>query len=207
MTHHISKSAIALLAMLVTSVPAGLAGAEEPETYRFHDDGQPGDDHLRFELTSTKAGFITTGVGGRVRDFSLSYERDGDGVRNARIIFPVRAMTTDNGGRDQKMWGFCLDAEHHPNVEVEIRGPLPATTHGDVLGRIKIRGQWHPVPVTLTTRPTAGGSIVEGHAVVSLSRLGIPDPSIWIANVRDDVRIQFHMAVPSAPPATAHARS
>ncbi len=206
MNQLVSTTALALAAALATATPFGLARAQDRhaqdrqaqnrQEQRFHDAGH-GDDYLHFQLTSTKAGFITTNVDGRVRDFQLSYERDGEAVQNARIVFPVRAMTTDNGGRDDKMWGFCLDAEHHPDIEVAIPGPISVTTQGDVLGRIKIRGQWHPIPITLTARPGGGGTVVDGEAVVSFSRLGIPDPSIWIASVHDDIRIRFHMAVPT----------
>lgn len=198
------RNALALAAALTTLV-ASSAFAQAREAHRFHDEGTPSSsDSLRFSLVSTKAGFIRTNVDGHVRDFQLTYERDGAVVRDARIVFPVRAMSTGNGGRDEKMWGFCLDAEHHPNVEVEIRGPVPTTVQGEVLGRIKIRGQWHPIPITLSARPTRGGTVLEGSAVVSLSRLGIPDPSIWVAHVEDAVRIQLRVAIPDAP---AHARA
>jgi polyisoprenoid-binding protein YceI len=152
-------------------------------------------DFLRFQLRSVKAGFIGTSVDGHVRDFEVSYERVGDGARDVRVTFPVRAMTTGDGGRDAKMWSYCLDAEHHPRVEIEIPGRLGATFSGEVPARMRVRGSWRPIRVQLTARRAGASTVVEGRARVSLAQLGVPDPSIWIARVEDAVTITFRAHV------------
>lgn len=175
------------------AVPGGAARAEA-RTVRFHDRGASSNDRLRFELESTKGGIIRSKVEGWVRDFTLSYDRDGEVVRDVRVTFPVRAMDTDNGRRDEKMKDICLDAARFSTVEVTIPGPIPADVHGAVAGRIRIRGRWRPIRIRVAAQTSESNTSIEGRASVSLSALGVPDPSIWIARVRDRVDISFRMS-------------
>lgn len=179
------------------AVPTGAARADA-RTVRFHDDGgRSSDDRLRFELESTKGGVIHSKVDGRVREFALGYDREGETVRNVRLTFAVNAMDTGNDRRDEKMKDFCLGVARFPAVEVAIPGPLPVDARGEVPARIKVRGRWHPIRVRLEARPGESETVIEGRASVSLSAIGVPDPSIWIAHVRDRVDIAFRMSFPS----------
>jgi hypothetical protein len=55
-------------------------------------------------------------VHGHVATFRVGYDREGDLVKDVDVSFAVRAMTTGNDGRDDKMRNYCLDMVHHPNV-------------------------------------------------------------------------------------------
>ncbi|MBC7174481.1 MAG: YceI family protein [Polyangiaceae bacterium] len=185
----------------LAAAPFGAAHADA-RTVRFHDDGSASsDDRLRFELESTKGGVIHSKVEGHVQDFAVSYDRDGQTVRDVRLVFDVNKMDTDNGRRDEKMKDICLGADRFPTVEVSIPGAVPEHAHGSVPARIKVRGRWHPIRLQLSARPDGSQTMIEGRASVSLSSLGVPDPSIWIARVRDRVDISFRMTFPSDPSA------
>lgn len=182
-----------LAATLLAGMPSTTAHAQN-ESHRFHDGG--GDrkgDYLRFGLESTKAGLITTDVEGHVSEFVLSYELDDFQVRDINLSFLARHMQTGSRGRDDKMWSYCLDAEHHPRIEVQIPGPLGPTPKGPVKARMNVRGKWHPIVVELSTTRSSSRTLVRGRAKVSLSELGIPDPSIWVAKVDDQVEIDFRI--------------
>jgi polyisoprenoid-binding protein YceI len=173
-----------------------------PGSLALHDaGGQRGDTHLRFVLHSQKAGFIDSAVEGHVQDFGVSYEWTGDAARHTRVAFAGRDMRTDNGARDEKMWGYCLDVEHHPRVEVQLDADIPVGRPVQVPGRIHIRGAWHPLKLTAQLRRAGDALLLSGGATVKLSELGIPDPSIWIAKVDDTVELAFQ--VKAAAPVTA----
>ncbi len=168
-----------------------LAASTAPLT--LHDSG--GDraaTYLRFVLHSKKAGLFETTVEGHVNEFAVSYDWTGEAAKSARVGFAARDMRTDNGSRDDKMWGYCLDAEHHPRVEVQLDGDVPLGK-ARVPGRINVRGAWHPVELSTELRRSGAALVLSGTAAVRLSELGIPDPSIWIAKVDDKVELDFRV--------------
>jgi polyisoprenoid-binding protein YceI len=197
-SHRNHRTALAVLsAVLLGLLPAALGFAQDP-AHHLHDDGGARDgDFLRFVLTSVKAGLFSSTVEVRVRDFDVSFALAGDTARDVRVAFDVRDMTTGDGGRDDKMWSFCLDAAHHPRIEVEIPGPVEIGHAREIPARMRIRGRWHPIRLSLSSRRAGDRTIVEGHARVSFSELGIPDPSIWIAHVEDRVDIAFRVHLPA----------
>lgn len=190
--HHRRRRAgvATLLLLLVAAAPA----YADARVHYLADGGHAGSaDALRFELRSTKAGFIGTTVHGHVRRFDVSYHLDGERARDVRVSFPVREMTTRHGERDAKMRSFCLDAEHHPRIDVAIPGPITPGFSGSLPARMRVRGRWRPITVAIEARTENGRTRVHGRARVSLRALGVPDPSIWIARVEDAIDVTFRV--------------
>ncbi len=145
MTNSIQRALAPVAVALLALAPATPGFAQE-RVHHLHDDGGARDhDFLRFELTSVKAGMFRSRVDGHVRDFDVSYAPDGDNAREVHVAFDVRDMATGNGGRDDKMWSYCLDAAHHSRIEVELQEPVEAGSSGVVAGRIRVRGRWRPI--------------------------------------------------------------
>ncbi|MBK7857818.1 MAG: YceI family protein [Archangiaceae bacterium] len=198
--------ALCLFSALAVAAPAA---AEPRTTLARHDaGGERRDTYLRFVLHSTKAGLIKSRVEGYVRDFDVSYEWDGATARHATVGFATRALRTDNGSRDDKMWNTCLDADHHPRVEVKLDADVPVGREVQVPGQISIRGAWHPVQLSAKLTREHGTLVLAGVAKVKLSELQIPDPSIWIAKVDDTIELAFRVVgeAPAAPAGTASQR-
>jgi polyisoprenoid-binding protein YceI len=190
---------------LISAAPEPAPNAASRTALVLHDPGGArADTYLRFVLHSKKAGFINSQVEGYVHDFDVSYDWTGTAATRGDVGFAVRAMRTDNGGRDDKMWSFCLDAEHHPRVQLTLDGDIPLGRRVEVPARIYIRGAWHPLRVTAELQRAEDKLIVAGAATVKLSELNIPDPSIWIAKVDNTIELTFHVVTPPPNLAQTH---
>jgi polyisoprenoid-binding protein YceI len=160
--------------------------------------------YIRFHMVDTKLGLLTMSFDGYVKAFALIADVQGDQAEGVRLHFPVRALDTDVGLRNRKMFDYCLAADQHPTIQVALQGPvqLDGSTHS-VPALLTVRGKGHPVQVQVSIAEQGGSFVVQGSTTLSLSSLEIPDPSIPIATVHDAFDVQFRLVVPKTALAKA----
>jgi len=152
---------------------------------------------VRFDMNSTKAGMITTPFTGVVKDFSVSFQLNGDNLRRGKISFKVADMDTDSKARDRKMHNYCLDMASHPEITVDFGYMVLMLGKSiNVGGMMTIRGEKKGIDAEVKAERVGEAIRFTGHAWVKLSKLGIPDPSIAVASVNDNVKITFDVTVP-----------
>lgn len=152
---------------------------------------------IRFQMKSTKMGLITTSFDGFIKDFSIKGMLTKASAEKISVSFPVKAMDTDIDARNEKMHDFCLDAEKNPLIQLRFEDPVNIDGKAQSLeGRIVIRGEEKRIDMDISVTHRAMDFLVHGVARAKLSELGIPDPSIWIASVDEQIDIEFQAIIP-----------
>ena len=155
-----------------------------------YENGKKGANRIVFNMESTKAGMITTSFQGVVKKASLNYNKQEQGFSDIELTVPVKQIDTDNDARNDKMYDKCFSANKFSDVKVKFSEMI---TYGkkQAKGSILIRGKWFPITIDVDVKSASGKTTVNGSAKLSLKGLEIPDPSIWIASVRDLVELEF----------------
>ncbi|PIK14863.1 YceI family protein [Halobacteriovorax sp. JY17] len=151
---------------------------------------------LQFIVVSTKAGMFSSDVDGYVKTFSYQSEFDSKNLilRNMKINFKASSMDTDGGSRDEKLHNLCMDVSKFPKVEISVGGPLflKDSRKRSYNGTVKIRGKEKKFQIELsTTRASNDTYQIKGSSTWSLKEMGIPDPSIFIAKLSDEIKINI----------------
>jgi polyisoprenoid-binding protein YceI len=145
-------------------------------------------------MESTKAGFITTGFTGVVKKFNTVFNWNGEEFSNTLLKINVKDMDTDNGSRDDKMNEQTFSSDKLPQLVVQIGGPLKAGVHNNVEGLLTVRGKIKEITLNLEiTISEEKDYVIKGTSQMSIKALEIPDPSIFIASVRDRVDLSFQI--------------
>lgn len=152
--------------------------------YKDYDEAKIAASFIRFDMESTKFGLLTTGFSGTVKKFSL------DQGEASILTFNVVDMDTDNSSRNEKMWEQSFDYKKYPEIKVEILAK-PVEGEQTLKAKIFLRGYSKEFPVKVTVTKTDAGLLAKGSAVLKISELEIPDPSIAIAKVRDEINLEF----------------
>ncbi|MCB9091228.1 MAG: YceI family protein [Halobacteriovoraceae bacterium] len=150
---------------------------------------------LQFVVTSTKVGIFSSDVDGYAKEFSYSAEVDSKKniINNMKVVIPVMSMDTDGEGRDEKLHNLCLSHDKFPTIEVLIPGNLFLNKGKtiEVLGDVTIRGKKKKAVVEIQGDLKDGVLVVSGKSSWSLKEMEIPDPSIAVAKLSDEIRINF----------------
>lgn len=125
---------------------------------------------------------------GRTRDISGEVVLEQDGVPRGRIQnmkLDLRAIASDSARRDNYVRQNILQVAQHPFVEVnstEVAGPASYVMGSEaafsVPTRMIVRGQERQVQWDVKARLEGALLVASGKAVVKLSAMGIPSPSI-----------------------------
>jgi len=161
--------------------------------YKSYEEAKKSNNRLEFKVISTKAGMFSSDVFGYVKSFRYSAEISAESllVKNAKLIFPIQSMDTDNSMRDEKMKNLCLGMKQYGQVELIFNQPFTLNLNKsiDVQALAKIRGKLKPVTVSLKTEKSDGTIKIKASSAWSLKKLEIPDPSIFIAKLSDEISI------------------
>ncbi len=153
--------------------------------------------YLRFDMKSTKLGFITTSFTGFVKKFTAHATNQEQKFADLKIEFNANDLDTDVNGRNEKMYDLCLNAKEHPLIDVVLKGPLPTTGEwAELAGQVHIKNKEKPILAKLKATNVDGRLIVDGNADLSIKELELPDPSIAIAKVDDKIKVTFHFEIP-----------
>ncbi|POB13441.1 YceI family protein [Halobacteriovorax sp. DA5] len=146
-----------------------------------------------FNMSSTKAGVITTDFQGVVKVASITYKKNKNGrYKDISIKIDAKELDTDNESRNEKMYEKCLEVNQNPHIIVRIPGPVRLGELNP--GIIEVRNKKHSVDIFIEKNIAADGKIsLVGKSVLSLKKLEVPDPSIWIATVHDDIEVNFYL--------------
>lgn len=171
---------------------------KETINYDSFEKAKNGKSQLKFIVESTKAGLFSSDVDGYVKEFDYSAKLDEKNMimTDMVISFAVEKMDTDNESRDTKLHDLCMSAKEFPRVEVRVPGPLflkEARPH-KYQGVVIIRGNERPFEIELSQNLEGNKMIITGHSVWGLKSMGIPDPSIMVAKLSDEIRIHIKIA-------------
>jgi len=147
---------------------------------------------LQFSVTSTKVGLFSSDVPGYVKNFNVKYDiRNEMMIQNANISFAIDSMDTDNTTRDEKMKNLCLGMSQFQRIEVRINKPFSLKDNDEfnIPGEVLIRGKWNPVTMNIVVKKMEKELMLGISSQWSLQKLSIPDPSILVAKLSDEIKI------------------
>jgi len=169
---------------------------------------------LRLDPAASQVGFLLDTTWHQVEGVSkaVTGEVTGDAGHlflHARVSVTIQADTLETGiaARDRKMRESCLETARHPTITfvstadpvMVSSSPDPAGGYREVSmslpGDLTIHGVTRPVALPATARRAGDGWTVSGKLIVKLSDYAIPDPSIFLNRVHDDVTVTFDVTL------------
>lgn len=154
------------------------------------------DSYLKFTVESTKVGLFSSDVDGYVLNYKATVSENKNELRKLLVSFPAKSMNTDHESRDEKLHNLCMGANDFPEIKVSINGPLSVNGEKQVVDALfTIRGKNKTSPISLILKREGKHIYAEGKTVLSLKEMEIPDPSIAVAKLSDDIRIEFKLDV------------
>lgn len=159
-------------------------------------DAKKSESYLKFVVESTKVGLFSSDVDGYVKKFTAKVDEDKNQLSNMVVEFPVDSMDTDSESRDEKLHNLCMEKTSFPTFKITIKGPLKIEGKKQIVDAIlTVRGKEKIAPISLTLSENEGQIQAMGKSVLSLKELEIPDPSIAVAKLSDDIKIEFKIYV------------
>lgn len=149
---------------------------------------------LKFQSTSTKLGLITTSFDGYAKNFKVSYDEKGEVLSGLEVNLFVKSFDTDIKLRDEKIQTTIMEAEKFPILKAIFSGPIhlmPGDQNINMTFTIKDKNITRPVALHFIQKE--GKWLITGKTQIGLQEMGLPDPSIAIAKVRDLFDIEFSL--------------
>ncbi len=154
-------------------------------------------EYIRFEVFSTKVGIFTSRVPGYALEVKAFADLNQERVSAMNLVIEAKSLDTDGDARDEKLHNLCLEVAKYPLIKVSVPGAALIGSEVILPGVIHIRGNEKPIKVRLKTERVEGELIAEGEALLSVSALEIPDPSIAVAKLEDKINIFFKLKLSS----------
>jgi len=164
--------------------------------------------HFKAEPASSRVEFVlhtfwhdVTGATSAIESTLTS--EGGDPTTDGVVFVSVEAgkIETGNKRRDAKMRERHLEVEKYPRLEFRSTAPPRPDDSGEksengaarllVRGDLTIHGVTREISLPVEAVAEAGGWRMTGSALVKMSDYGVPDPSIALNRVRDEVEIRF----------------
>jgi polyisoprenoid-binding protein YceI len=114
------------------------------------------------------------------------------------VIIDATSGNTDNTSRDKNMHTQVLESAKFSEIvftPTRINGAIPkeGTSQVEVSGVIRIHGADHPVTLTFSVQPGAGGLLqASTQFPVPYKTWGLKDPSTFLLHVSDTVNVDIH---------------
>jgi len=157
-----------------------------------YDEAAKQESKIEFKMESTKLGLVTTGFTSYVRDFVIHYDKSSNAFDNVVVTIMANSLDTDNSSRNEKMYDLCLSVSKYKEITVRLTGKVELSdTPRPFPALLNIRGKDNKIDILLRLVKEGEKEFVQGEAKVSLKGLEIPDPSIFIAKVKDQVNLNF----------------
>lgn len=152
--------------------------------------------YFKFIGRSKKLGLFGSSFEGYAKEATLSFERNGHLLENLKLSISTPSLDTDNGARNEKMLGKCLAATEYPEIKINSLEAVDENKEAQELNaEMLVRGARVPLRLKLTKEATGAFT---GESEFRLSDAKIPDPSIAIASVKDEFKIEFRVLLGSA---------
>lgn len=181
-----------LTALLVT--PASAA-----DRYAFDDRAGT----IQFDTTSS-----LHGIPGRATSFSGEVNLDGDNPVLGTLTIQTSAITTDLGLRDKRLWGYVLETKKYPTMTIEVgdvTGDKAGFASGKGSGEIVLEGQMtmrtvqREVSIPCTYSWEGDSVKLAGQYEFLWTDYQLPDPSIPLARMYPEVKVNFDVAAKKRP--------
>lgn len=160
-------------------------------------EAKEGESQLKFIVESTKVGMFSSDIDGYVKKFSYStnYDKESKTLENMKLEFSPSEMDTDNDDRNEKLQKYCLDHEKFPKIKINIIGKLDLKNKNnqELKGVVILRGQKKNFDITFINNSTENKLRLKASTVWGLKEMEIPDPSILVAKLSNEIRI--HMKI------------
>ena len=154
--------------------------------------------HLTWIVESTKVGLFSSDVYGYVLNYSYKAELDEDNkiLRNMTLSFPINAMNSDSESRDGKLHTLCMGMPQYKEIVVTIPGPIFLKDHKkrSYTGTVNIRGKNKEFRINFQPKLDEKGFSLVGESEWSLKAIEIPDPSIAVAKLSDEIRLNISLS-------------
>ena len=158
------------------------------------EDAKKQTNYLKFVVESTKIGLFTSDVPGYVKEFDIQGKIEGSQVTDVKIRLLAKSFDTDDDSRDEKLHDYCLEVKKYPLLEIFIPGPITiGNKYKNLSGKMNIRGKDKNVKLNLVVKRTLKELTAKGDAMLSLKKLDIPDPSIAVASLSDEIKTSFEV--------------
>jgi len=152
---------------------------------------------IQFIVESTKAGIFSSDIDGYVKRFNFSGDFDKKNLilRNMKVSFNAKEMDSDNDSRDEKLHNLCMNKKLFPIVEIIVIGPLflKSLKPSKLPGTALIRGKKKAFTIEIKGEYKDGQLSIGGKTVWGLKEMEIPDPSIFIAKLSNEIRINIKL--------------
>jgi polyisoprenoid-binding protein YceI len=144
----------------------------------------------------------------RLKSGKITFDPSTGKVTGA-IIIDATSGDTDNSSRDKKMHAEILESAKFPEIifiPSTMKGSVApqAASQVEVSGTIRFHGADHPMTLTISVQPGAGGHIdASTKFQVPYVQWGLKNPSTFVLHVGDTVNVEVQAAGRIAIPATA----
>lgn len=183
-----------------TATATAPALASPPEVFAFevpnYAEAKRSKNFLRFDMSAKILYFFKNNFSGFVKKLSVSGDFVDSQLRSAVLTFDAKALDTNIQLRNKKIFKQSLDSEKFPTVKVRLLQPIQLNgAQTTTPGTVEVRGLSHPINIQFVTKETPATYVVEGEAVLSLTQLGVPNPSNFFAKLDDKIALVFHFDV------------
>lgn len=167
-------------------------GDEMNFSFRNYDEAKKASSYIKFRSESTKLGLITTSFDGFVRDVKMTYTTEANSLKNIEAVLSATSLDTDLTARNEKLYKEVLETEKFPSIAVSISGPvqlMEGEQSATMIFAVKDKKISKTVKFKVTKKDLR--YLITGHTTLGLKEMGLPDPSIAIAKVRDNFDFDF----------------
>lgn len=159
-----------------------------------YSEAKKNENFLKFQSSSTKLGFIKTSFDGYAKDFKVNYDEKDQVISKIEVIVPVKSLDTDISSRDEKMHNDIMEAEKFAYLKASSSGPVKLIAGEQKISmNFTIKDKQVTRLVLLNVMYKDNRWHIAGKAELGLQEMGLPDPSIAIAKVRDQFDIEFEV--------------
>lgn len=183
-----------LTLLLIFNAP--LKAEEVHYQFNNYDEAKKSDNYVMFESASTKLGFITTIFNGYAKKIKINYDLKDKKISHLETTIEAQDLDTDNSSRNNKMFNTTLEIEKYPVIKVVINETV-SLTEGEHVAEMQffIKDKQVSKQVHFLVEEKNGKYLIHGSTLLSLKELGLPDPSIVIATVRDILDLKFSITL------------
>tara|TARA_B100001248_G_scaffold262724_1_gene261628 strand:- start:19187 stop:19780 length:594 start_codon:yes stop_codon:yes gene_type:complete len=162
--------------------------------YNDYDSAAEAENQLKFTVVSTKVGLFSSDVDGYVKHFRYKAEEKDGKLRDMEVTFYAKDMDTDNKSRDEKLHNKCMQYKDYPKLVIHIPGPLviDAKEH-ELEGWVMMFGKKKTFKIKMHANEDSGDLDVVAHSTWTLSGMEIPDPSIAVARLSDEIQLNIKL--------------
>lgn len=157
-----------------------------------YNDAKTAKSFIKFEGESKKLGMVTTSFDGYIKDFDIKYELKNDQLQNLNVRIIAKSLDTDNESRNEKMLDSILNVEKYPDINASYTEKIKLVQGEQTINmNFTVKEKKISKPVKFMIEKKVDGYLITGTTSVGIKELGLPDPSIMIAKVKDKIDLKF----------------